>query len=81
MNKRGTYPVFHPPFSLDRNRAKVACNKMKDYIAKHYPEKMAYDQLREAVKAVGVVSEGRVARTSPRNGKANQKAGISDNPS
>jgi transposase len=51
MRERGIYPVFWPPFSPDLNPIETVWNKMKDYIAKHYPEKMSYDQLREAVKA------------------------------
>jgi transposase len=42
--------MFWPPFSPDLNPVETVGNKLKDYIAKHYPEKTAYDQLREAVK-------------------------------
>jgi DDE superfamily endonuclease/Helix-turn-helix domain len=44
-------PIYdHPPFSPDLNPIENAWNWMKDYIGRHFPAKMSYDQLRAAVK-------------------------------
>ncbi len=51
MTERGIYPIFWPAFSPDLNPIETIWNRMKDWLAKHYPEKMSYDQLRVAVKA------------------------------
>jgi transposase len=52
MRERGIYPIFWPPFSPDLNPVETVWNKMKDWIAKYYPEMMSYDELRVVVKAV-----------------------------
>ena len=51
MRERGIYPIFWPPFSPDLNPIETVWNKMKDWIAKYYPEMMSYDGLRVVVKA------------------------------
>ena len=39
-----------PPYSPDLNIIESVWNKMKDYIQERFPEKLTYEQLREAVK-------------------------------
>jgi transposase len=50
LRARGIIVIFWPAFSLDLNPIKTVWNKMKDYIGLHFPEKLSYDRLREAVK-------------------------------
>jgi transposase len=45
--ERGIYPIFWPAFSPDLNPIETIWNRMKDWIAKHYPEKLSYDELRK----------------------------------
>jgi transposase len=49
LHERDIYPIFWPTNSLDLNPIETIWNLMKDWIAKNYPEKMSYDQLRKAV--------------------------------
>jgi transposase len=41
--ERGIQPIFWPPFSSDLNPIETVWNRMKDFIASHYPEKLTYD--------------------------------------
>lgn len=50
IEERGIHPIFQPANSPDLNPIKAVWNLMKDYIAKHYLEKISYNQLRVAVK-------------------------------
>ncbi len=51
LKSRGVTPMFWPPYSPDLNPIETIWGWMKDYIQKHYPLKMSYDQLRVAVRA------------------------------
>ena len=53
LQQRGIRVIFWPAFSLDLNPIETIWNKMKDYVALHYPEKLSYDQLRGAVNDNG----------------------------
>jgi len=50
LQERGIPTIFWPAFSPDLNPIEIVWNKMKDYIALNFPEKLSYDQLRAAVK-------------------------------
>jgi transposase len=41
--ERGIRPIFWPPFSPDLNPIETVWNRMKDFIAADYPEKLTYD--------------------------------------
>jgi transposase len=45
MRERGICPIFWPPFSPDLNPIETVWNKMKDWMAKYYPEMMSYNEL------------------------------------
>jgi transposase len=50
LRERGITIIYWPPFLLDLNPIETIWNQMKDYIGNHFPEKISYDRLREAVK-------------------------------
>jgi hypothetical protein len=50
LKSRGIRILIWPPFSPDQNPIKTVWDKMKDYIALNFPEKMTHDRLRMAVK-------------------------------
>ena len=47
---QGIIPCFWPAFSPVLNPVEEVWNQMKDYIAKHFPENLSYDDLRKAVR-------------------------------
>jgi len=49
LRERGIQPIFWPAYSPDLNLIETIWNKMKDYIAMHFPEKLSYDALRAAI--------------------------------
>jgi len=52
LRDRGIIIIEWPPYSPDLNPIETVWNKMKDYIAANFPEKMTYNQLRAAVYEV-----------------------------
>ena len=50
LAERGVTCIVWPPSSPDLNPIKTVWNLIKDYIADNYPEKLKYDQLRNAVR-------------------------------
>ena|SRR2546423_13183882 len=51
LNERGIYHIFWPAFSPDWNPIETVCDRMKDYIERHYPEyHTSHDKLRRVVK-------------------------------
>ena len=50
FQERGVSLIFWPPFSPDLNPIETVWDWMKKYIQQHFPEKMSYNRLREAVK-------------------------------
>ena len=49
LNERGIIMIKWPAYSPDLNPIETIWNKMKDYIAWNFPEKLSYDELRNAV--------------------------------
>ena len=47
--ERGVESVEWPPYWPDLNPIEIVWDKLKNYIANNYPEKLSYDQLRSAV--------------------------------
>jgi transposase len=50
LESRGIRVLVWPPFSPNLNPIETVRDKIKDYIAFDFPEKMSYDRLRMAVK-------------------------------
>ncbi len=50
LKQRQIKIIEWPPYSLDLNPIENVWCWIKDYLQRHYPEKMSYDQLRAAVK-------------------------------
>lgn len=50
LEARSIRVIDWPAYSPDLNPIEYVWNKMKDYIQEHFPHKMSYDRLREAVK-------------------------------
>ena len=63
LEERKIKPIFWPAFSPDLNPIEAVWDKMKDYIAQHYPQNdMSYDKLREVVQeAWDAISEETLA--------------------
>ncbi len=51
LHARGIWLIDWPSKSPDPNPIETVWNWMKDYLQKHYPEKMSYEKLWVAVKA------------------------------
>jgi transposase len=50
LEERGISVIFWPAYSPDLNPIETVWNQMKDYIQDKFPEKLSYDQLRNAVR-------------------------------
>jgi transposase len=45
-------PIFWPPYSPDLNLIEKIWDLIKDYLQENFPERMAFDQLREVMREI-----------------------------
>ena len=50
LNERNVLSIFWPAYSSDLNSIETLWCIMKDYIQRHFEEKLSYDQLQQACK-------------------------------
>ena len=50
LSRRGVQSINWPAYLPDLNLIETVWNRIKDYVADNYPDKLSYNQLRQAVK-------------------------------